>query len=134
MKDLSLKKASELAKLAEAKYEEYCKTHKPGISGGQELYDLIMEPESEEAKRYRIAVQALSLDEARDAVALMYVGRGDYLDDASSVESARQAFLSHHQASSKDTFDQLTTTLLGKGLRMHRYLKDGAERVRQAFF
>lgn len=134
MKDLSLKKTSELTKLAEAKYEAYCKTHKPGISGGQELYELIMEPESEQAKQYRIAVQALSLDEARDAVALMYVGRGDYLDDDRSIESARQAFLSHHEASSKDSLDQLTTTLLGKGLRMHRYLKDGAERVRQAFF
>ncbi|MFK3943540.1 hypothetical protein ACI2KC_17970 [Pseudomonas monteilii] len=135
MKDLSLAKASELADLASKKYEEYCRTNKPGISGGQDLVDSMLgEFKSEEAKAYRNAVLALSVPEARDAVALMYVGRGDHLDDELSTDSAREAFLHHHQMSSMDSFDQLTDVLLDKGLRMHRYLKDGTERVRQAFF
>jgi hypothetical protein len=134
MKDLTLAKAANLARLAEKRHAEYRERHPGGgIVSSTDLRDLVFEPESEEAAAYRVAVENLTKAEAQDAVALMYVGRGDHLDEEQSLESVRDAFEGHHHFASADSREQLIDTLLSKTAVMHRYLKNGIDRVRDAF-
>lgn len=131
MKHLTTEKASQLADLAEKRHAEYRERNPGGkIVGSGDLKDLILVPESAEALAFRLAVNELTESEARDAVALMYVGRGDYLEDDHSPEKVSSTFDGHVESFSKDSKDQLTGVLLSKAAVMHRYLKDGIDRVK----
>lgn len=129
MQHLSIEKAKQLADLASERNAEYTKRHPGGIVSSGDLGALIRERESQEAIAFRGAIKDLSESEARDAVALMYVGRGDYMEGDHSVDSVRTTFNDHVQTFSRDTKEQLTEILLSKTAVMHRYLNDGIDRV-----
>ncbi|MGP5106714.1 DUF3775 domain-containing protein [Pseudomonas helleri] len=134
MQSLSFKKALELTDLAEKKNAEY-RQRRPagGIIESTDLKELLFEPESAEAAEFKKAVISLSRDEAVDAVALMYVGRGDYLDGDHSAEAVRKAFDLHHDSFAQQSHEQLTSVLMSKTAVIHDYLRFGADRLKNAF-
>lgn len=134
MKSLSFEKALKLTDLAEKKNAEYRQRHPGGgIIEATDLRALIFEPESPEAIAFREAVTSLSKDEAIDAVALMYVGRGDYLDGDHGADAVRKAFELHHDSFARDSHDQLTGVLMSKTAVIHNYLRAGSDRLRIAY-
>ncbi|MDH1632710.1 DUF3775 domain-containing protein [Pseudomonas mosselii] len=130
MKHLTVEKAKQLADLAEERHAEYRKRHPGGIVGSGDLKALILERESLEATAFRDAVKNLSEEESRDAVALMYVGRGDYMEGDYSPSTVQETFDGHVKTFSKDSKAELTGILLSKTAVMHRYLDDGIKRVK----
>lgn len=136
MKNLTFEKANELADLAAVRNNEYRSRHPSGqIWGGQELKDLVREPESAESAAFKEKVRSLTKEESLDAVALMYVGRGDYLEKENHEDpkSIREAFDIHHESFSNEPHAKLTEKLLSKGAAIHEYLDVGAGRVIAAF-
>jgi hypothetical protein len=131
MNNLNINKAATIATLALASHEEYRQRH-PGsrVIGSGELKDLVFEPDSQEELAFKAAMNALSDDELRDLVAVMYVGRGDHVDDPEDPASIRKAFDGHVRSCSMDNREQLIDVLSGKGAVIHRYLAQGLERVR----
>lgn len=133
MKNLSLDKAIKLAKLAHAKHAAYReKNPAGGIWESSDLGRLMFEPDSAEATAFKEQVRSLTKEESVDAVALMYVGRGDYVED-DSAKSVRAAFEMHRETFSHSAHDELTEKLLSKEAVMHRYLEDGIAKVDPAF-
>lgn len=133
MKYLTLAKAQILADLATKRFNEYRERNPGGIVSSNDLASLVLRDETEEARAFRLQVESLTEVEARDAVALMYVGRGDHLDGDYSAASVQKAFQGFLDLFSKDSHDQLKGTLLEKTAVMHRYLADGIERIRREF-
>ncbi|NNA56350.1 DUF3775 domain-containing protein [Pseudomonas koreensis] len=132
MKHLSLVKAQTLADLAAIRFNEYRERNPGGIVSSTDFASLVLRDETKEARDFRLQVESLSDVEARDAVALMYIGRGDHLEGDYSPASVKKAFDGFLGLFSKDSHDQLTGTLLEKTAVMHRYLADGIKRVRGA--
>jgi hypothetical protein len=134
MKNLSISSATIIARLANDSHEKYKQEH-PGsrVIGSGELKELIMERDSEEQVALREAINELSTPELMDLVALMYVGRGDYVEDLANADSVREAYASHLNSVSQDSRQNLLDILGGKGAAIHRYLAQGLERVRFAF-
>ena len=133
MKHLSLAKAAVLADLADKRYDESRRNHSGGVVSSKDLASLVLRDETEEARAFRLQVERLTKQEALDAVALMYVGRGDHLNGDFSPASVEKAFNGFLDLFSKDDHGILTDKLLEKTAVMHRYLAEGIARVRHAF-
>lgn len=136
MKSLTFAKANELSDLATARNNEYRSRHPSGqIWSGQDLKELVKEPESLESIAFKEKIRSLTKEESLDAVALMYVGRGDCLEEENQEDpkSIREVFGIHHKSFSNDSHADLTEKLLSKGAAIHEYLDIGAGRVIAAF-
>ncbi|WP_212625051.1 DUF3775 domain-containing protein [Pseudomonas sp. PP3] len=135
MQHLSIPKAATIARLAANSHEAYLKRH-PGkrVIGSSELKSLIREPDSDDQVAFEGALRALSADELLDLVALMCVGRGEYVENSEDQKSILSAFARHLHAFSKGTHEQLLDYISGNEAVIHRYLAQGLERVEIAFF
>lgn len=121
MDSLNFEKAGQIKDLAVAYVAAYRENDKSESLGGQDLAALVFAPDIPEWTAFKTALNALSVPELKDLVALMYVGRGDHVDDLNSPTDIRKAFKGHREMVERDSQDSLTSIVYGKNARFHDY-------------
>lgn len=130
MDSLNFEKAGQIKDLAVAYVAAYRENNKEEIFGGQDLAALVFAPEIPEWTAFNTALNSLSLPELKDLVALMYVGRGDHIDDVNNPANIRKAFEGHRAMVERDTQDSLISIVHGKNARFHDYFDRGIARLK----
>lgn len=121
MKHLSNDIASSIAKLAEASF----RFDQASPATGEAVIEQILAPASEPRQALLDALDALSQPEAVELVALMYVGRGDLVEDRGNKLHARRAFQVHVNDFSSRNKDDLAFICAEKDSVLHEYLNNG---------
>lgn len=132
MDSLNFQKAGQIKDLAIAYVAAYRENDKSESLGGKDLAALVFAPDIPEWTAFKTALNALSVPELKDLVALMYVGRGDHVDDMSSPTDIRKAFKGHREMVERDSQDSLTSIVYGKNARFHDYFDRGIARMKLA--
>jgi hypothetical protein len=132
MQSLSFEKAGQIKDLAVTYVDAYRADHKEGPLGGQDLAALVLAEDIPEWKAFKTALLSLSLPELKDLVALMYVGRGDHVENENDPANIRAAFEGHRARLDRDDQDSLTTIVHGKNARFHGYFERGITRMKLA--
>lgn len=123
-KNLSIARANHILSLADRSFEAL-PDREPRVIGAGELLDRMREPERPERRALLDELDTLTQREALDLVAIMYVGRGDYIEDSQDGQQVLDAFNAQLRDFAGDDVDSLIEACAGKDLAFHRYLRRG---------
>lgn len=125
MNHLKNEKAQYIAELAEASFN-FDQAKEAGVAyDSDDFIERILAPASKPRQALLDELDTLSQAEAVELVALMYVGRGDYIDDQNDKGQVMHAFQTQVDDFSSREAEQLTHICAEKDLVLHRYLKEG---------
>lgn len=128
-KHLSKEKANSILKQADLSFAAESKHALDGIvvMGSKDSIDRMFREPEPERRALLDTLAELSQPEALDLVGIMYVGRGDYIDDESDRQQVLEALQAQLDAFRAQGAEDLVSICAEKDLVFHEYLRKGLE-------
>lgn len=124
--NLSLDRAHHILRLADESFRTEERSGK-SVFDPEELMELLSEPPRPERAALLDELGNLTHAEALDLVGIMYVGRGDYVEDEANAQQVADAFNAQLSTFSLDSVENLVQICAGKDLVFHQYLRRGLD-------